>query len=180
MTSNFDYYNFQRNSVIEIITNEIEFYENSEYHNLYPINDYLTYLKNRIGIDKPIIMPLVRYDGIGNRCEIKKMDLDEYVKDMDVYVFKKQWQKLREFHKIMKIKEWVDSLPFNEKNTLGTVQENKDYLKTELCNGLKTKKFCKGKCKIIYDTEKMKIVSISSVVYNKKRGLYAIKWDIYD
>ena len=103
--------------------------------------------------------------------------MDEYAKDMDIFVFKKPWNKLREFHKIMKIKQFVDALEFGHKAKEKDITKNKAYIIEEICAGLKNKKFCKNKSEVVYDQEEMKIMSISSVDYNKKTGLYEIDWD---
>jgi hypothetical protein len=175
--SNFDYYSFRIRAVTDKINEEIAFYENCDYFNVYPIKDYLVYLKSRIGTDKAEMTTMTHYDNSGNKREIKKLNMDEYTKDLDVFVFKKPWNKLREFHKIMKIKEYVDNLAYNIKTKQKNILKNKEYLKEEICMGIKNKKFGKNKSEIIYDQEKMTIMSISSLDYNKKTGLYVIDWD---
>ena len=175
--SNFSYYDLRAKTVTDKINEEIAFYQNCEYQSIYPIKDYIIYLKSRIGTDKIEATTMTHYDSSGNKHEIKKMNLDEYVKDMDIFVFKRPWTKLREFHKIMKIKEFVDGLDYNKKPTQKNIQLNKKYLKEEICAGLKTKKFGKNKSEVIYDQEKMNILSISSLTFNKKTGLYEIDWD---
>lgn len=177
--SNFDYYNFQINTVVEKINEEIEFYEKCEFVSCYPISSYLEYLKKRIGLNntqEPVA--IMHYDNSGNKREIKKMNLDEYGKDMDMYVFKRQWNKLREYHKIMKIREYIDGLEYGKKAKEKHIAKNNKYLKDEICAGLRTKKFGKNKSEIVYDKEQMCIRSISSVYYNKKTGLYEIDWDL--
>lgn len=177
--SNFDYYTFQINIVIEKINEEIDFYTKSEYANHYPINEYIAYLKQRIGIDKLETTAMMQYDNAGNRREIKKMNLDEYSKDLDILVYKKPWNKLKEFHKIVKIKEFINRLEYNNKKEVNKkqIEKNKKYIKDEICSGLKNKKFGKNKSTIEYDPEPMTITSVSSVWYNKKTGLYEIDWD---
>ena len=176
--SNFDYYHFQENTAIEKINEEHNFYENSRYKDVYPIQDYLTYLKSRIGIDRIEFNIMTHYDGFGNKCEIKKMNRDEYFeKDMNIFMFKKPWNKLREFHKIMKIKEFVEGLMFGKKAKTKEIAKNKAYLKQEICGGLKTKRFGKNKSEVIYDQANMIITSISCLDFNKKTGLYEIDWD---
>lgn len=175
--SNFDYYNFQIKTVTDKINKEISFYESHEYAKVHPIREYLMYLKSRLGIDKIELTSVMHYDGSGNKCEIRKMNLDEYTKDMDIMVFKKPWAKLREFHKIMKIKEFIDGLTFGKKTATKDIVKNKAYLKEEICSGLKNKKFGKNKCEVFYDQEKMAITSISCLDINKKIGLYEIDWD---
>ncbi|MEM3062149.1 MAG: hypothetical protein QW303_01195 [Nitrososphaerota archaeon] len=166
----FDYYTFQTNMVIEKINEEIEFYENCEYAEYQPIQEYLEYLKNRLGKNK------VDRDSYfdRNKRELKKMDLDKYKKDLDVMVFRRPWNKLKEIHRIMKIREYVDGLKFGEKCEPEKVEENKKYILDEICNGIRNKKL--GKNGISYDPNKMTIVSISCLRYDKKTGLYEVKW----
>ena len=52
----FDYYNFQTNRAVLKITEEIEFYENHEFHNYPFIREYITYLKGRLGNSKNYIV----------------------------------------------------------------------------------------------------------------------------
>jgi hypothetical protein len=175
--SNFDYYNFRIKFVTEKINEEIAFYENCAFYNLHPVKEYLLYLKGRLGMDKLEINTMTHYDNAGNKCEIKKMNLDEHVKDLDIYVFQKPWNKLREFHKIMKVKEFIDGLKFGKKAKANDIIKNKEYLKKEICSGFKNKKFCKNKSEVVYDQKKMIITSISCMDFNKKTGLYEIDWD---
>lgn len=176
--NNFDYYNFRIKFVTEKINGEITFYEKCEYGKIYPVKDYLSYLKGRLGKDKYEMSTMTHYDGAGNKCEIKKMILDEYTKDMDIFVYKRPWNKLREFHKNMKIKEFINDLKYDKKTKPKDVSKNREYLIKEICFGLKNKKFGKNKSEIIYDQEKMKIISISCLEFNKKIGLYEIDWDL--
>ncbi|AGC02008.1 hypothetical protein H012_gp451 [Acanthamoeba polyphaga moumouvirus] len=172
--ANFDYYNFRIQTVTQNIKREIDFYLNSEFANQPPLCDYIAYLKNRIGTDR-LEMPKTYYDN--NRLEMKKMNLDEYAKDMDIMVYKKPWNKLKDFHKIMKIKEYVNKLPFGKKINKEEKEKNMEYIKQEIINGLKNKKFGKNKSEIIYNPDNMEITSISCVYLNKKKGIYAIDWD---
>lgn len=176
--SSFDYYNFQEKTARGKISEEINFYENCIYKDDTPVKDYIDYLKSRIGINsKQESLKIIRYDNSGNKREIKKMNLDEYSKDMDVFVFKKPWNKLREFHKTMKIKEFIKGLKYKKKVKPELIEKNKSYLYHEIVNGIKEKKFGKNKTEVIYDQDSMIIVSISCIYPNKKTNLYAIDWD---
>ena len=105
------------------------------------------------------------------------MNMDEYSKDIDIFVFKRPWNKLREIHKIMKIKEFVDEIIYKKVVKEVDIKKNKEYLKIELCKGVKEKKYTKNKNEIAYDMESMKIISIGCLILNKKKGLYNIVWD---
>lgn len=173
----FEYYTFQQKLAIEKISEEIEFYENCEFSAAPFITDYVIYLKSRIGNTKYNSQVTCSIDKFGNKREIKKMNLDEYTKDMDMVTFDRPWNKLKELHKIMKINEFVDNLEYKSaKISPEKIAKNKQYLKTELIDGLKTKKFLKNKSVIEYDQHKICIVSITSVFYNKKNSKYEIDW----
>jgi hypothetical protein len=176
MVSNFDYYNFRIQFVKKKIDEEIQFYENHEYHNFYEIKDYMQYLLQRITEKKPS-NTVTQYDKLGNKREFQKLNPEEYHKDMDKYVFTRPWKKLKEFHKIMKIKEYVNKLEYHENITSAVVYKNREYLINEIVEGLKNKKFVKNKHEIIYDMDKMEILSISCLQFNKKKKLYEIEWD---
>ena len=174
--SNFDYFDFRIKFITEKINDEINFYEKSEYITVYPFNEYLSYLKNRVGLNKYEINAMFRYDVSGNKCEIKKMNMNEYTKDIDIYVYKRPWNKLREFHKIVKIKEFIDNIKFSSKINQSDILKNKEKLKQELCDGIREKKFKKNKNEIIYDKDEMKITSITCLIFNKKKRLYDVIW----
>lgn len=178
-TTNFDYYNFRIDNLTTKINEEISFYEKYKYGGVYPVNEYVAYLKGRIGTDR-VGQTLATYsDNLGNRHEVKKMDLSEHMKDMDIYTFSKPWKNLKEIHKMMKIKEFIDSLEYKKKynHDEKSIIKNKERLKKKVCLGLKEKKFLKNKSDIEYDQEKMKIQSISCLYLDKKSGLYKIDWD---
>jgi hypothetical protein len=171
----FDYYNFRHITLTDKINEEILFYEQSEYANVNLFKEYILYLRTRIGKDKIEPVPIYRYDKIGNKCEITKMNLDEHVKNMTDITYKRPWSKLKEFHKISKIKEFIDNLKFKANPNL--IEKNKKYLLDQISNGLRTKKFVKNKSEVVYDPKQMKIINISCIVYNRKKGLYNIDWD---
>lgn len=173
--NNFDYYSFQIRNARNKICEEIDFYEKCEFHNINLVKDYLCYLKDRIG-DKHAITSVTQYDYFGNKREIKKMNMDEYVKDIDIMMFNRAWNRLKEIHKFMKIKEFINGLKFGKKASKEAIEDNKKYLIDELYDGIKTKKFSKNKHEIVYDKEKMEITSISCLDFNKETGLYDIEW----
>lgn len=175
--SNFDYYNFRIKYVSEGIKEEINFFQNHEYSWIPPIRDYLIYLNGRINTDRPVIDHVNHYDKAGNRCEIKKMNRDEYLKDIDIITYTKPWNKLKDVHKITKIKEFISELEYEEKIKSSEITKNREYLIKSICEGLKNKKFGKNKSLIDYDQKNMIILSISCIEYNSKKGIYDIDWD---
>lgn len=175
--TNFDYHTFRIKNVSDKINKEISFYENSGYSEIYPINEYIQYLKSRLGIDKNEVTIIMQYDTKGNKRELKKMDINEYYKDMDILVFAKPWNKLKPIHKTMKIKEYINSLEYHKSAKSNQVAKNKEFLIKEICDGLTNKKFGKNKSEIVYDPKTMTILDISCLSYNKKTKLYEIDWD---
>ena len=170
----FDYYKFQTQYVIPKINEEINFYQQSGFDKTLPISEYIFYLKTRLGIDK---LEKNMNNEYYKKYDIKKLDIDEYGKNMDVISFKKPWSRLREYHKIMKIKEFVDKLEYDKKSKKKNIDQNKEFIKQELINGIKNKKFNKKKNEIEYNISEMKIDSISCLDYDSNKGLYEINWD---
>jgi hypothetical protein len=79
-------------------------------------------------------------------------------------IYKKQWIKLNNIHKILKIKEYVNNLPM--------AFENDRYkLKEELTNMIKNKKLTKKEA-VVYDSVNGKIISLTNLQYNN--GKYFI------
>ena len=171
---NFDYYGFQINKVTRNINAESEFYNEYKYSECVIIKEYLEYLSTRIN-GKPPTNKGSKFVPYNTGCE--KMVLDEYCKDLDTITFKRPWTKLKEFHKIMKIKEYVSQLPFKKKIKNKLIEKNRNYLVNEISDGLRNKKFGKNKSEIMYDTVIMQIKSISCISFNKKKGIYEVDWD---
>jgi hypothetical protein len=182
MESAFDYYKFREQQIIGKITAEIDFFEKNglDYCNNYPIKNYLDYLKERIGVNEQETKSKnnrYRYGYDFNIVHgLKTMDMNEYNKDMDINSFKRPWKKLREIHKIIKINEYVQSLPYDKKIDEQSKETNQKYLTDELCKGLKNKRFTKDKTTINYNEEEMLIKSISCII--KKKELYTINWNM--
>jgi hypothetical protein len=190
-TENFDYYAFQANMVISVIKEEISFYEKNPWvKEVGPMNLYHTYLVGRITSNRPELGAYTAYDGYGASYEIKKLNPDEYNLELNVLVFRKPWAKLKEFHKIMKIKEFIEKMDYvrldkTKKTSKQTplkelspevIAANKEQILNEIILGLRSKKFNKNRNEIVYDSVQMSITSISCIERNKK-GLYEIEWE---
>lgn len=188
--NNFDYYTFQANMVITNIQKEIEFCKNIPLKNIdgqiitfiekgipeNPIKEYYEYLLSRIYIDKKDRRSLTGYDNTGTFYEIKKMNPDEYGSEMDKIVYKKPWHKLKEFHKIVKIQEYVEELHYKTGLDLKLIAKNKKKIIDEILEGLKTKKITKKKNTIEYNENEMKITYIPCIEKNRK-GFYIVEWE---
>tara|TARA_E500000178_G_C16627669_1_gene576219 strand:+ start:121 stop:621 length:501 start_codon:yes stop_codon:yes gene_type:complete len=83
----------------------------------------------------------------------------------DDYLYKKNWTKLSNVHKIIKLKEFVSQLLIDK-------IEDKEKLKEELTNLIKNKYLTK-KDKVKYDEVKGKVIAIPVLSY--KNGKYYIK-----
>lgn len=176
MVSNFDYYSFHNKLIIDKINKELEFYNSPE--NYAQCCYYVSHLKTRRGIDRE-----EKRAAVGKKysyfkpLETQHINMDEHMKTLDDMVFKLPWKKMQVFHKAMKIKEFIDNLTYGKKADSKAINANREYLKTEICGGLKNKRFCKNKSEVEYDEENMKIISISCLDFIKKTGLYEIDWD---
>lgn len=80
------------------------------------------------------------------------------------YLYLKPWTKLNTIHKIIKIKEFINSLNIRDEN-------EKNNLKDKLIDLVKDKTLSK-KNKIVYDEVKGNIISISYLIY--ENGKYDI------
>lgn len=169
-TDNFDYYNFRIKTITENIQGEIDWYVSHGYTAIPQLKTYIEYLQKRI--NKPTSfnnMIYTKYDTKGNKCELKNIDIEQYSKDMDVFVFKKPWNKMQRFHKIMKIKEFVASLPYDTNTNADVIAANRAYILAELINGIDNKKFNKNGSVVDWCPVNFKIGSISCLTYNKKK-----------
>lgn len=171
----FNYDEFRRSMVRQKVEEQIQFYERLPKDAPF-VESYLEYLRNRLGGTFKVVpdRPLFSYDRRGNRFEITKFDQEEFNKDMEKVTYGIPWAKMKEYHKINKIKEFVNNLEY-KKNQKG-VDTNKKKIATELIKGLENKKFQSGGSIIEYDKTQMKIISISCC-RKLKNGLYEIDWD---
>ena len=173
----FCYYDFQIASVKQKCSEEILFFSNSEFCNASPFKERIEYLKTRIGLNKnKYARNITIYDNNGVRQELKKMVMTDYNKDLDKLTYSWPWNKLREIHKILKIKEFVGNLKYSDKMDKDLVENNRTYIINQLIFGLRNKKFNKNKSEIDYDSKEMIINTISCIEKNNK-GLYEIDWD---
>jgi len=93
------------------------------------------------------------------------INTDTDIKTEDDYIYKKEWNKLNNIHKIIKIKEYINSLPIN--NTLES-----ELLKGKLVKLVKTRKITK-KDSVIYDTVNYRIINIKCLKIENNK--YCIK-----
>jgi hypothetical protein len=95
---------------------------------------------------------------------VKKNETIVPIKNNEENLYLKSWSKLNAIHKIIKIKEFVNNIKFE--NDLA-----KEKLKEELVDLVKNKILTK-KDKIIYDEENGKIISIKNLQYKDGKYFY--------
>jgi hypothetical protein len=93
------------------------------------------------------------------------INTDTDIKTEEDYIYKKEWNKLNNIHKIIKIKEYINNLPIN--NT------EKEELKEKMIKLVKTKKLTK-KTSVVYDIVNSRIVNIPCLEYKKDKYLIKI------
>ena len=139
---------------IDLIINKLE---HSYYNSL-----NTTLSKNNVEVDW-LKEHIIKLDNPTNPSSDTKEEINtsEKINDDD-NLYKKSWSKLNAIHKIIKIKEFVNNIKFENEN-------NREKLKDELVSLVKLKVLTK-KDKIIYDDVNGKIISIKNLQY--KDGLY--------
>ena len=173
MDNNFNY-EYRVEVITENINKEIDFYKNCEYKDYPIVAEYITYLENRLfGNQK--VTARSKYNNMTSRYE--KMDINEYAKDLYVMTYKKPWRKLKDFHKIMKVKDYVNTLEYPDSISADDIYSNREKIIQEITEGINNKKFIKNKNGIIYDEANMKIESIGCLYFNKKKKIYYIEWE---
>jgi hypothetical protein len=142
---------------IDIIINKLEHkYYSSLNMSLIKNNSEVEWLTKHIN----------KLNGIANdNTEIQLVKKNEnIVLNNDENLYKKPWSKLNAIHKIIKIKEFVNNIKFEN-------EEDREKLKDDLVNLIKTNILTK-KDKIIYDSENGKIISIKNLQYKDDKYFY--------
>lgn len=94
------------------------------------------------------------------------VNTDTEIKSEDDYIYKKEWNKLNNIHKIIKLKEYVNKLPISN--------SEKDELKTKLVSLVKSKKITK-KTSVIYDIVNCRIINIPCLQLKNNKYDFTIK-----
>ena len=90
---------------------------------------------------------------------------DELFKEIDKYTYKKQWNKLLAFHKIVKIKEYVKETVKDNELQEEIILKLSDYASQGRIN---TKKY------VVYDPNLEKILSFPCLVVDNEKKTYQI------
>ena len=174
MSNNFDYYVYHERSILKNIEAEIKFYRGEQMDEVFLLDSYLKYLTNRIyNIDMICVNTYGRY---GEQIEMKKMNVVEYSKNLDNAVYKRDWVKLKDFHKKKKIVEYINSIQYDESLEESVIMSNRNFLINAINKGIDTKRFKKGCNTIIYNKEKMIIESIECLIFDDDTLTYRLEW----
>lgn len=174
MSITFDYYTHLERSITKDVTTEIQFYQNNHLTDMYFVADYVKYLGNRIyNVD---LVCINKYDKFGGQIEMKKMNVNEYSKDLDLLVYKREWVKLKEFHKKKKIMEYINNLPYDPSISQQAIAKNRKFLFNAISKGMLMKRFKKGHNTINYNKAKMQIDSIECIVIDDDTKTYKVEW----
>jgi len=115
---------------------------------------------------KQILENILKVDNTTSRVNKLKETKEDIFKEIDKYTYRKQWNKLLAFHKIVKIKEYVTE----HVQDLGMQKEIIDKLTIYAEEGrINTKKY------VIYDPNTEKILSFPCLIIDKEKNTYQIK-----
>lgn len=126
------------------------------------INKLDTQTKNLDTQTKNIDSEYIINETENNGSYFDNKNTDYIFNDNDIY--KKSWTKLNNIHKIIKIKEFVNNIKFDNEN-------NRNKLKDELVELIKNKTLTK-KNKIKYDDVNGKIISLTNLQYKDGNYFY--------
>jgi hypothetical protein len=154
------------NALIIYLSKSNSSYEwlNDHLNNLKLINnEKLSETQNSITkIDSDLLYKNSETENKNNTSYFDYKGTDYIFNDNEIY--KKSWTKLNNIHKIIKIKEFVNNIKFDNEN-------NRNKLKDELVELIKNKTLTK-KNKIKYDEENGKIISLTNLQYKDGNYFY--------
>jgi len=147
------------------------------------INNFNNKLKNELNYLKEENNSVTSFTNLSNRYDrIKLLEIileipidqqtsveqqkETMIKEMSQYVYRKQWNKLHEFHKIVKIKEYV------KEHVKDPQMQNEitEKLVEHISNGMiNTKKY------VVYDPNAEKILNLPCLVVDGDKKTYQIK-----
>jgi len=130
------------------------------------INYYNDEIINRLESSKHLLNK--SEPNIGSVNNTTNCESDNIFESMDKYVFNRSWNKLPEVHKLIKIKEYINT------KLLIYGEEKKDLLIKDMFDAIKDKKLTK-KGTVNYDVIKGSIISIPTLKYNKNDETYYLE-----
>ncbi|CAI2358480.1 Hypothetical protein MVR_LOCUS186 [uncultured virus] len=163
-----DYYSLQFNQHIKQTKKEIAFYSAIAPTDIVA-HHYTNQLTKHLNSITGTLTNPNQYDK--QKPMIIKFDLNERVKEENIMLYSKDWNKLNPYGKSFKIKEYINALEYSDLLTNTTqVQDNKDDLFASVTEELKKK--AKNKMKITYNKDLMRITAIDNIAYDNTTGLY--------
>ncbi len=125
--------------------------------------DHTNWLRERIKNLEDIIAMVDKGEENSNKLKKNKLEVD--FDEINNYVYRKTWNRLPNFHKVVKIKEYIKELVNDEKTQNEIVKLLSKYVEEKKIN---TKKF------VDYDSKDCKIVELKFFNYNEEDGTYEI------
>lgn len=92
---------------------------------------------------------------------------DNMFKEIEKYVYRKMWNKLTGFHKVIKLKEYFNENVNDEKTRDELIEKFTKYAEHGMIN---TKKF------VIYDPNTEKILSMPCLLIDDEKNTYKLKY----
>jgi len=140
------------------------------------LHNELNYLKDENNSTTSFTNLLNRYDRIKVLETFLEIPLEQQTsveqqrenmtKEMSQYVFRKQWNKLYEIHKVVKIKEYVKEHVKDQKMQDEIIEK----LVEQISNGMiNTKKY------VVYDPNAEKILTLPCLIIDEEKKTYQIK-----
>jgi hypothetical protein len=163
MDINLDIQKIQENLDFTYLTNLIKACEKNNITNEILIEKLNKIKEFETKISKPILRNISK-TSLGNLSTNTDSPTSATNQFSDDYLYQKPWTKLTAIHKIIKIKEFTNSLLIKDETEKSDIRE-------KLVNLIKNKILTK-KDSVLYDPVKSKIISIPSLQF--KGGIYII------
>ena len=141
------------------LSNELDYFHDSKNINIFT-NIQEQDMNTRIKILQLLLnVPVKKIDTVQQQKE-------NMFKEIDKYTYKKQWNKLAAFHKIVKIKEYIKETVLDETMQDEIILKLSKYTEE---NSINSKKY------IVYDPNTEKILSMPCLVIDIDKKTYQLK-----
>lgn len=139
------------------LATELDYWKESGNTNIFSNPDIN--VENRLKLLEKITgQPVKQHDTV-------QQQRDNIFKEIDKYTYKKQWNKLIPFHKIVKVKEYINENVKDSKMQKELIDKLSAYAEEGRIN---TKKF------VIYDPNAEKILSMPCLVVDTNKNTYTL------
>jgi hypothetical protein len=163
MDISFEIENIRINNFNRKIKNELDYLKNKDNLNIIS-NSSDQNIAERIELLEKILLESIEMPN--KKEESLKQKKDNLFTEIDKYTYKKQWNKLPSFHKIVKLKEFVKQI-YGEGDFQDELCEELSLYANE--GKINTKKY------VIYDPNLEKILSIPVLVVDLLKKTYQLK-----